>query len=426
MERFRIRSALVLGAALVLAIQGGVVSAQGSPADSGSPGEKVVLNLVTGFTGGDRTAYEDLIARFNASHPSIEVRMDVQPWDTIKTTVPAAFATGQGPDIVTPDYNPGTVLEYAKSGTLLPLNDLMGTGAGQIDPAALPAAVVNGNTVDGTVYAVPANLATLMLYYNKSLLSAAGLSQPPATMDEFRAYAKQLTNKAAGQYGLALADHATIAMWPILIWADGGDIIDADGCSLLADPKTIAAVKSWADLVVSDGISPVGLTGQDADNLVAAGKAAMEMNGPWATGSYTTAGIDYDVAPIPLGSASQVTLASSVPFVVNKATQHPKEAFEFLAWWNGKDAQKALALGSGFPPTRSDMASDPDLATNQWVPKFAAAVPYSRPYLANVPGFSQVDEIISTAIGQITRGDAADAVLTDAANQMNSVVGCTK
>ena len=110
--------------------------------------------------------------------------MDIQPWDSIKTTVPAAFATGQGPDIVTPDFNPGTVLEYAKAGTILSLDDLMGTGANQIDPAAMPADVQAGNTVDGTLYAVPANLATLMLYYNKALLSEAGISAPPATMDE--------------------------------------------------------------------------------------------------------------------------------------------------------------------------------------------------------------------------------------------------
>ena len=28
-----------------------------------------------------------------------------------------------------------------------------------------------------------------------------------------------------GQYGIALADNATIQMWPILIWSDGGDLI---------------------------------------------------------------------------------------------------------------------------------------------------------------------------------------------------------
>lgn len=417
MGRWSRRFAATAGMTVALAAQATMVGAQSGSAP-------VVLDVLTGFTGGDRGAYEALVATFNETHPDIEVRMDIQPWDSIKTTVPAAFASGQGPDIVTPDFNPGTVLEYAKAGTILALDDLMGTGANQIDPAALPADVVAGNTVDGSVYAVPANLATLMLYYNKTLLDEAGITAPPATMDELRAAAKQLTDSAKGQYGLALADHATIAMWPILIWADGGDVIGADGCSALADPATIAAVESWASLVANDGISPAGLTGADADSLVAAGKAAMEMNGPWAAGSYTEAGLDFDVAPIPTGSAGQVTLASSVPFVVNAATDAKDAAFTFLSWWNSPEAQAQLSLASGFPPTRADMADDPALAANPMIAKFAAAVPYSRPYLANVPSFTQVDEIFSTAIGRVTRGEDVTAVLTEAAAQTNDVLGC--
>lgn len=415
MVRVRTPLPLAIGAALALMLPAGAAVGQ----------DKVTLNLVTGFSGGDRAAYEGLVTTFNESQDAIEVVMDIQPWDSIKTTMPAAFAAGQGPDILTPDYNPGTVLEYAKAGTLLPLDDLMGTGANQIDPAAMPPDVMAGNTVDGSIVAVPANLATLMLYYNTDLLSQAGI-EPPTTMDELRDAAVKLTDSGAGQYGLALADHATIAMWPILIWAEGGDIIGPDGCSALGSDATVAAVKTWADLIVSNGISPVGLTGQDADNLVAAGKAAMEMNGPWAAGSYTAAGIPFDVVAIPKGSADQVTLASSVPFVVNKATKNPDAAKTFLAWWNSQEAQKQLALGSGFPPTRSDMASDADLAANPWVPKFASAVGYARPYLANAPSFSQVDEIFSTAIGQVTRGEDAQAVLTDAANQIDALIGCQK
>jgi hypothetical protein len=58
------------------------------------------------------------------------------------------------------------------------------------------------------------------------------------------------------------------------------------------------------------------------------------------------------------------------------------------------------------------------------VSKFAAAVSYSRPYLANVPNFTQVDEIFSTAIGRVTRGEDVTAVLTDAAAQTNTLLGC--
>lgn len=391
--------------------------------------EKVTLTFWNGFTGGDRPAYEALVAQFNETHPTIEVVMDIQPWDTLAQKLPAALATGQGPDLVTPDYNVATIRQYVAAGTIMAIDDAYGSGPGKIDTAAMPPAVLDGFTVDGRLYAAPANFATLLLYHNLDLLAETGLDGPPETMEEFRQAAVQLTTKDASgaveQYGLALADHETIAMWPILIWAEGGDLINADGCSALADPATVKAVQTWADLVVNEGISPVGETGQGADNLFAAGKAAMEMNGPWAAGQYTEAGVNFDVAPIPVGPAGPVTLASTVPIVVSQSTEHGAEAFEFLAWWTGQEAQLALALGSGFPPVRTDMAEIPELAENPLVPKFAAAAPYARFYLPQADSFAQIDsDIISPAIGRVTRGEPAADVLAEAQTQMNELLGC--
>src|SRR5260221_5847669 len=289
MKTFRISTILFV---VVLLISSGF-------ARRATAADPVTLTFWNGFTGGDRPAYEELVKEFNASHPDIQVSMDIMPWDTLGQKLPAALATGQGPDISTPDYNIGTIWQYAKSNLIAPLDDAYGSGPNQIDLSAMPPKVIDGFKKDGKIYAVPANFATLMLYYNKDLFAAAGIQNPPKTMDEFRADAVKLTNKdssgTVSQYGVVLPDHQTIANWPLLIWADGGDLLDAKGCSMLADPKTVSAVQTWADLVVKNGISPVGLTGQGADNLFAAGKAAMEMNGPWAAGQYKTANVNFDV-----------------------------------------------------------------------------------------------------------------------------------
>ncbi|NMB55411.1 MAG: ABC transporter substrate-binding protein [Leptolinea sp.] len=392
-------------------------------------GQKVILTFWNGFTGGDRPTYEALVKEFNDTHPDIEVQMDIQPWDTLGQKLPAALATGQGPDIATPDYNVGTMWQYVKSGLIIPLDDLYGTGENQIDKGAMAPKVLEGFSKDGHIYAAPANLATLLLYYNKDMLSEAGIANPPATMDEFRDAVVKLTKKDASgnvtQYGIALADHQTISMWPILVWADGGDLMNAEGCSMLADPKTVAAIKSWADLIVKDGVSPVGQTGQGADNLFAASKAAFEMNGPWAAAGFKTAGVNFDVAPIPTGTAGPVTLASTVPIVVSKSSQHKDAVFTFLSWWNSKASQEKLALGSGFPPTRTDMADDSVLAENPFVPKFAAVTKDARLYLPSPEKFTQIDtDVITPAIGAITRGDDAEKTLQNAQTSMNSLLGC--
>jgi multiple sugar transport system substrate-binding protein len=418
----RKRFGLVAAGCLIVA--GGLYAAVGS---AGTRTHKVVtLSFWTGFTGGDRPAYEGMISQFNATHSDIQVTMDVQPWDTIGQKLPTAMATGQGPDLATPDFNVATIIQYIKAGTIAPLDQLYGAGANTISPKALPGTIVSSFKYGGHMYAVPANFATLLLYYNKTLFAKAGIKKPPATMAEMRADAVKLTNKGQHQYGIALADHQTISMWPILIWAEGGDITNSHGCSVLSSAKTRFAMQVWGTLVAKNGISPVGLTGQEADNLFSAQKAAMEMNGPWATGEYTPAKVNYSVAPIPIGSSGKrVTLASTVPIIVNKASNNLSAVYTFLAWWTSKPAQEYLALHSGFPPARVDMTGDAKLKQNQWVPKFAAAVPYARLYLPKVEKFAQADgDVITPMIERVTRGTSASTALGSADKALKQLVGC--
>jgi ABC-type glycerol-3-phosphate transport system substrate-binding protein len=415
----RLVGALAAAACLTLAVAG-----CGGGSSGTSAGGVTTLTYWSGFTGGDRPTYEALIKKFNDTHPTIQVKMDVQPWDSIAQKLPTAIASGSGPDIATPDYNVGTIRQYITNHLAAPLDGLIGSGTNQIGAGVLPKTVADAFTVDGHLYAAPANFATLMLYYNRDLFAKAGIANPPTTMQELRDDAVKLTGN--GVYGIALADHETIAMWPILIWADGGDLVDAKNCSALSQPATVAAVDSWASLIAGKGISPVGQTGQGADNLFSAGKAAMEINGPWASAAYTAAKVNFDVAPVPTGSSGKpVTLASTVPMILSAQSKHKDAAMTFFAWWNSKDAQAALSQGSGYPPSRTDMADDPRLSSNPFVPKFAAQAANARLYLPDQKDFNKIDtDVIGPAIQKATRGTSAAAALRAASTQLNSITGC--
>lgn len=402
-------------------------SAEGDEGDGMSDGEEPVevveLELLTGFTGGDRAAYESIVNRFNEAHPHINVTMDIQPWDSIGQTLPAAWGTGSGPDLATPNFDPGIVFRYVEDGLALPLDRLMGTGDGQLDPSVVPGFVTDAFTVDGVLYAAPANVATLQLYYNIDLLQAAGLTDPPATSAEFLDYALQLTD--GDVYGVSLADHATIQMWPLLIWMNGGDVMASANCSALDDAATVAALESWTDAVAGQGVSPIGQTGGESDSLFAAGQAALQMNGPWAAPGYADAGIDFGVAPIPAGAGGQITLASTVPLMVSATTDHPAEAQEFLAWWNSAEAQKQFALDSGFPPSRTDLADDPDIQGNPVVAQFASALPDARLYMPGVSVAAQIDsDVFIPLIESITRGSDVAESAASAARAANELAGC--
>ncbi len=396
----------------------------GSVGPSMAADTPTTLTYWSGFTGGDKQAYEDLITLFNSTHPDIHVDYQLQPWDSIAQKLPTAIISGSGPDLATPDYNVATVRQYVTNRLALPLTDLIGSGPHQIADSVLPAAIKDAFSVDGTLYAVPANFATLLLYYNKDLLQAGGLSSPPGTMSELRDTAVKLSN-GQGQYGIALADNATIQMWPVLIWADGGDLI-ANKCSALDDAKTIGTVETWAGLVRDRHISPVGATGQDADNLFAAGKAAFEINGPWAAGAYTAAKVNFGVAPVPVGASGKpVTLASTVPTIVSAKTAHPKEALEFLVWWMSKDTQGRLSKAAGYVPSRTDMATDPSISDNPIVAAFTAQTPNARLYLPTQKDFAKIDTgIFIPAVQSAEQNGDAAAAFKSASMRLNKLLGC--
>ena len=394
-----------------------------APAGDGSDGGVVTLTYWSGFTGGDKQAYEDLIQKFNDEHENIQIDYQLQPWDSIAQKLPTAIAAGSGPDLATPDYNVATIQQYASNSLALPLDDLIGDGDTQVGEGILPQTVTDSFSLDGKLYAAPANYATLLLYYNKDLLDAAGL-EVPTTIAEFQDDAVTLSD-GNGQYGFAIPDNATIPNWPVLIWADGGDLIQ-DGCSALGSDATIGTVEKWAGLVRDDKISPVGSTGQEAQDLFAAGKTAFQINGPWAAGAFTEAGINFGVAPVPVGaSGAPVTLASTVPTIVSATTKHPKEAQEFLAWWLSKDTQAQLSTAAAYAPSRTDMADDPAITSNPTVAAFTAEVPNARLYLPTEKDFSKIDvDIFTPAIQSATQnGNAAEALAT-ADGQLKELLGC--
>lgn len=393
----------------------------GASSEAAAQGEcDNTLTFWNGFTGPDRPAVEALVVQYNESNSmGVTVEMDIQPWDSLLQKLLTSMTVGSDPDMAAFTFR--LVPQYAEAGVLMPMDDLYGPDG--IDPATLPPAYLDIVKHNGTNWAAPMNFATLMMYYNKDLFAAAGLDPetPPATWDEWTDAIQKLTQDTDGdgtidQYGLVLADNQTIPMWPILVWGNGGDFLNAEGESMLLDPATLESFTKWGALVAENGISPVGLTGAEADKIFETGKAAMEMNGPWMTTGYTAAGLNYDVAPVPAGPGGQVTLADAVVIVANKNSACKDQIYDFIKFWNSPESQVYWAVNTGFPPARVDLADDPGLAQNPFVAKFAGAAPYARFYLAGLQEYAAIDgDILTPAIQAIGQGAAtAEEALAEA------------
>ncbi|MEU4767385.1 extracellular solute-binding protein [Actinosynnema sp. NPDC023794] len=198
------------------------------------------------------------------------------------------------------------------------------------------------------------------------------------------------------RYGMALPDHDTTPTWP-----GGGDLLEADGrTSALTRPGSIAAVRTWVELLREEKVSPVGLSGEETEASFRDGKAAMMITGPWSATGFQAAGLDFDVAPVPPGPVRQATFGATTSLALNaRLTPAMKQAaHEFLSYWVSERAQERWREGSGYPSIRLDRNSAPG---NPFVTEFADDARIARPLM---PG--------TAADGLTAAGRRTDEILT--------------
>ncbi len=189
---------------------------------------------------------EQIVADFNESQEAVHIVTEINPWAVIDDTLLPSLSAGDGPDIVAMPAERLPV--YAARGAFVALDDFYADAAN--NAADLNPGAVDMVTVDGAVYGVPAGFVPLALYYNKALFDAAGVTEAPATWDDWVDTATALTVDENGdgtpeQYGVVLPDHATVAngLWPSLFYGNGGDIV-ADGEAVVDSPENAETSRS--------------------------------------------------------------------------------------------------------------------------------------------------------------------------------------
>lgn len=137
----------------------------------------------------DTDAYQQMFGELQKVNPFLgDIRYRKLPVETYKQDLLDALATGQGPDIfmVRNSWMP----QFADK--IVPAPDYL------IDPRSYKETFVDVVTndfvgADGKIYAMPLSADSLALYYNKDLLNAAGITEPPKTWEDVAEAARLLT-----------------------------------------------------------------------------------------------------------------------------------------------------------------------------------------------------------------------------------------
>jgi multiple sugar transport system substrate-binding protein len=266
------------------------------------------------YTAGDNSEMVAFINQFEKQNPGFTVKRDVVPNGTMESQELVEAAAGQLPDLLMMD-NPW-VGGLAAAGDLVPLDEL------GVNTKGLTEGAIAAGSFHGTQFGIGFGNNSLGLFYNKTLLKAAGVS-PPTTWAQLVTAAKALTNKATGVYGLEVAgvDTGGNATWQFLpfFWTAGGDlehVNDAGGVAALSLYNTLARDGSLPASVVDYDQNAIAQQFQDQ-------KAAMIVIGPWEFADFNaTKGLSWGVTsiPVPKAGMSPVGPLGGEVWVIPKTT----------------------------------------------------------------------------------------------------------
>jgi multiple sugar transport system substrate-binding protein len=362
-------------------------------------------------------AYQSLVEAFQAQHPNIPIELQHIPGQSeYRQRLAAGFSAGDPPDITLINYR--RFAAFADQGGLEPLgpylqeSELIAT-SDFYEPA------IQSFTFRDQLWCIPQNISSLVVYYNKNMFDAAGLSYPADdwTWDDFLTAARALTIDSDGdgqpeQHGAGV--EASIFRLAPFIWQNGGELVDhpTNPTRLtLDDPAALEAFQWFVSWQTEHHVVPnaVAESAEDSESRFLNNRLAMYFNSRRGVPTYRTiTAFDWDVAPLPRGQQA-ATILHSDAFCLSAAAANKDAAWSFIEYANSVAGQTILAASGRTVPSLIAVAESPTFLEPEHPPTNSRAFLDTITTIRAVPihpGWIAVEETASAEIERAFYGNA--------------------
>lgn len=288
--------------------------------------------------------------------------------------------------------------------------------------------IIESQTVDGKLVALPAFTDAPALYYRKDLLEKYGKT-PPTTWTEMEATAKEIMDaeRAAGNaemWGFVFQGNAYEGLTcNALEWVmsnGGGQIVEADGTISINNERAAAAidrVASWVGTISPEG--NLAYMEEESRGVWQLGNAVFHRNWPYAYSLGNSADSPiagkFDVVPLPAGEGEGARSAATLGgwnVAVSKYSPDPEAAIQLALFLSSSEVQKERAINQSNLPTIEALYDDADIAAAQpiipaWKEIFQNAVP--RPSAPTKTDYNEVSSMFWSAVHNTLSGNGTGA-----------------
>ena len=379
------------------------------------------------FTDREADVIQSAVDDFEKANPDVKVDVHAGQDDE---KLQKAISSGDTVDVGI-SYSTDIVGNFCSSGAFRDLSPYI-TRDG-VDLNQFSATVQSYTEYNGTRCAMPVLADDYGLYYNKTLLAAAGYTAPPTTLEQLEEMALKMTTynadgsiKTLGFDPLMGYYENAAAHWGP---AGGAAWLKDDGTSAIGtDPawqELMTFQKAFVDKIGYDKLKAFtsGLGEEfSADNAFQTGQVAMNLDGEYRTAFIDdqTPNLDYGTAPFPpLAAHSDLAGGGYITGNIggiSKGSKNPELAWALLKFLT-TDTPTVVKLSNGLKnvPTTTDALQSPDLEVSDQFKTFIDIV--SNPNTTTTPsspvgaGYQQSMEDYWQKYQQGQGGDLATGLL---------------
>ncbi len=287
--------------------------------------------------------------------------------------------------------------------------------------------IIESQTVNGKLVAIPFFTDAPALFYRKDLLEKYKLPVPK-TWTEMASEAKTIQDgeRAAGNkdfWGFVFQGNAYEGLTcDALEWVKsygGGQIVEPDGSISINNEKAVAALeeaKSWVNTISPPGVLSYGE--EESRGVWQLGNAAFMRNWPYAyaLGNAADSPIKgkFDVSTLPVGAEGDkpASTLGGWNLAVSKYSKNQDAAIKLVMYLSSAEVQKKRAIDLSALPTRQAIYDDADVAKAQpiipnWKSVFQNAVP--RPSAPTKTKYNEVSNLFWSAVHDTLSGNGSAA-----------------